>query len=110
MAQAPLNHDTSEPYDPRYPFGYGLSYTRFDYRHLAATTHGHSVQVDVRVQNKGKRAGRHTVLLFANGRLVAYRSVWLEPGDGRTVNLGFKLEPGRYELKAGKEATTVRIR
>jgi beta-glucosidase len=110
VAQAPLNHDTSEPYDPRYPFGHGLSYTRFEYGHLAATTHGHSVQVDVSVQNKGKRAGRHTVLLFANERLVAYRSLWLEPGDRRTVSLSFKLEPGRYELKAGKEATTVRIR
>jgi beta-glucosidase len=110
VAQAPLNHDTSHPYDPRYAFGHGLSYTRFEYGPLYATTHGQSVQVDVRVANQGKRAGRHTVLLFANERLVAYRSLWFEPGERRTATLRFKLDPGRYELRAGKEVTTVRIR
>lgn len=60
--------------------------------------------------NKGRRAGKHTVLLFANERLVAYRKLWLEPGDRRLVSLRFKLEPGRYELRAGEEVATVRIR
>ncbi|MEA2378670.1 MAG: beta-glucosidase [Thermoleophilaceae bacterium] len=112
IAQVPLNHDQrrGKPYDPRYPFGYGLSYTRFDYGPLDANVHGHDVDASLRVANKGKRAGRHTVLLFADERLVAYRSVWLDPGDRRTVSLGFQLEPGVYELEAGKETATVRIR
>jgi beta-glucosidase len=112
VAQAPLTHDRQpgEPYDPRYPFGHGLSYTRFEYGQLDATTHGRAVEASLRVANKGRRAGKHTVLLFANERLVAYRKIWLEPGDRRLVSLRFKLEPGRYELRAGEEVATVRIR
>jgi beta-glucosidase len=110
--QAPLTHDRQpgEAYDPRYPFGHGLSYTRFDYGHLDADTHGHDVKVRLRVANKGKRAGKHTVLLFANDRLVAYRKLWLDRGDRRTVTLEFTLAEGRYVLRAGKEVSVVRIR
>jgi beta-glucosidase len=112
VAQAPLTHDRlpGEPYDPRYPFGHGLSYTRFEYGHLDARTRGHDVKATLGVANKGKRAGKHTVLLFANERLVAYRKLWLEPGDRRRVSLEFELDPGRYVLEAGEEVTTVRIR
>jgi beta-glucosidase len=110
--QAPLTHDRQpgEPYDPRYAFGHGLSYTRFDYGQLDAQTHGHDVKVTLRVANKGKRAGKHSVLLFANDRLVAYRKLWLDRGDRRTVALRFRLAEGRYELRAGEEVTVVRIR
>ena len=56
--------------------------------------------MSLRVTNKGRRAGKHTVLLFANKGLVAYRKVWLEAGDRRTVSLRF----------TGKEGTRVRVR
>jgi beta-glucosidase len=115
--QAPLNHDRlpGEPYDPRYAFGHGLSYTKFAYGKLDA----HGRKVTLRVANTGRRAGEHTVLLFASkpgdpeypaSRLVGYRKLWLRPGDRRTVTIEAKLGPGRYELRAGKEVTTVRIR
>jgi beta-glucosidase len=112
VAQAPLTHDrlAGEPYDPRYAFGHGLSYTRFEYGRLHASTHGRTVEASLRVANKGRRAGKHTVLLFANERLVAYRKLWLAPGDRRSVSLTFKLAPGAYELRAGEEVTGVRIR
>lgn len=133
--QAPLNHDRlqGEPYDPRYAFGHGLSYTRFDYSGLEASTTGDNVRVSLTVRNRGRRAGEHTVLLFASkrgaseafpaSRLVAYRKLRLQPGDRRTVNLSFPVdrlavtsddrkavEPGRYELTAGERKTTVTIR
>jgi beta-glucosidase len=135
VGQAPLTHDRmpGEPYDPRYAFGHGLSYTRFEYSRLDASARGDEVDVALRVANKGKRAGRHTVLLFASkrgdsqafpaSRLVAYRKLWLGPGDRRTVKLSFpvrrlavtaggqsSVEPGRYQLTADNEDTTVTIR
>jgi beta-glucosidase len=85
------------------------------------------------VRNRGRRAGEHTVLLFASkrgaseafpaSRLVAYRKLRLQPGDRRTVSLSFPVdrlavtaggdkavEPGRYELTAGERSTTVEVR
>jgi beta-glucosidase len=117
VAQAPLNHDRlpGEPYDPRYAFGHGLSYTKFAYSGFGAE--GRSVTLTV--ANKGKRAGKHTVLVFASkpgdpnypaSRLVAYRKLWLDAGDRRRVQLHAQLGPGRYVLQAGKEVTSVRIR
>jgi beta-glucosidase len=121
IAQAPLTHDRlpGEPYDPRYPFGHGLSYTRFGYSGLEARARGHRVDVTLRVSNKGRRAGAHTVLLFASkpgaadfpaSRLVAYRKLWLKPGGKRTEKLSFTLDPGRYELSAGEEEEAVTVR
>jgi beta-glucosidase len=133
--QAPLTYDRlqSEPYDPRYPFGHGLSYTRFDYSGLDSSSRGGDVRVSLTVRNRGRRAGEHTVLLFASkrgaseafpaSRLVAYRKLRLQPGDRRTVSLSFPIdrlevtsdgekavEPGSYELTAGDRSTAVQIR
>jgi beta-glucosidase len=133
--QVPLNYDRlqGEPYDPRYAFGHGLSYTRFDYSGLDSSTRGDDMRVSLTVRNRGRRAGEHTVLLFASkrgaseafpaSRLVAYRKLGLQPGDRRTVTLSFPVdrlavtaddekavEPGRYELTAGQRSTTVTIR
>jgi beta-glucosidase len=133
--QAPLNYDRlqDEPYDPRYAFGRGLSYTRFDYSGLDSSTRGDNARVSLTVRNRGRRAGEHTVLLFASkrgaseafpaSRLVAYRKLRLQAGDRRTVTLSFPVdrlavtadgeravEPGRYELTAGRRSTTVTIR
>jgi beta-glucosidase len=133
--QAPLNYDRlqGEPYDPRYPFAHGLSYTRFYYSGLDSSTRGDQVRVSLSVRNRGGRAGEHTVLLFASkrgaseafpaSRLVAYRKLRLQPGDRRTVSLSFpvdrlavtsdsgkSVEPGRYELTAGERSTAITIR
>ncbi|HZC12964.1 MAG TPA: glycoside hydrolase family 3 N-terminal domain-containing protein [Thermoleophilaceae bacterium] len=135
IAQAPLTHDRmpGEPYNPRYEFGHGLSYTRFDHSGFEAGTRGDDVRASIRVTNSGRRAGKHTVLVFASkrgasgnfpaSRLVAYRSVWLQPGDRRTLNLSFPVrrlivrddgrsvvEEGRYRLTAEGETTTITIR
>ena len=133
--QAPLTHDRmpGEPYDPRYEFGHGLSYTRFDHSRLDASVRGDDVRVSIRVSNEGRLAGRHTVLLFASkrgqsasfpaSRLVGYASAHFQPGDRRTLNLTFPLsrlrvtadgrrmiESGRYELTAEGERTTITVR
>jgi beta-glucosidase len=136
--QAPMTYDRlpGEPYDPLYAFGHGLSYTRFDYRRLEGpwqASRGGWADVSVRVRNSGRRAGEHTVLLFARRvdpsaafparKLVAFEKVWLRPGERRRVDVSFPVrrlavteggttavQAGRYELLAGglREGLTIR--
>ena len=87
---------------PRYPFGYGLSYTSFEETPLRALAAGSSVSVDIRVRNSGTVPGRHSVLLFAAcpdteqakeyRRLVAFgKTAVLEPEAEETLTLSFDL-------------------
>jgi len=89
---------------PLYPFGYGLSYTRFVYRNLAASQvrvpAGQPLHIFVTVENVGGRAGDEVVQLYLkdvdascrvpNHSLRGWERVHLAPGESRTV--AFKLE------------------
>ena len=87
---------------PRYPFGYGLSYTSFEETPLRACTAGSSVSVEIRVRNSGCLPGRHTVLLYAAcpakeqakeyKRLIAFgKTALLDPEAEETLTLSFDL-------------------
>ena len=85
---------------PRFPFGFGLSYTTFALtnpsvspRVASATT---PITVSVRVTNTGKRRGAEVPQVYLGlpsdageppKRLVAFRKVWLEPGRSTTVRM-----------------------
>jgi beta-glucosidase len=89
--------------DPRYPFGFGLSYTAFEFRHLrlAARTiapNGH-VRATVDVENTGRVAGEEVVQLYVGyegsqvdrpvRELKAFQRVALAAGQTKTVPLEF---------------------
>jgi beta-glucosidase len=87
---------------PGFPFGFGLSYTQFEYADLAVlpavATPGQFVEVSVTVRNAGTRAGRETVQLYLHAvhsaasiervpqRLVASQQVDLKPGESQRVH------------------------
>ncbi|HLX65166.1 MAG TPA: glycoside hydrolase family 3 C-terminal domain-containing protein [Planctomycetota bacterium] len=89
----------------KYPFGYGLSYTRFNYEKLRITPtqadQPAPVRVTVDVVNAGQRAGDEVVQLYVTPppgapttlihHLEAFRRVRLQPGEKRTVT--FELAP-----------------
>jgi beta-glucosidase len=91
--------------EPRFPFGFGLSYTTFEYRNLrvpAAVTDGDPVPVSVEVTNTGARAGEETVELYVGDEasaavvrpvreLKGFRKVSLAPRETTTVR--FTLSP-----------------
>jgi beta-glucosidase len=131
-AQLPLAYnERGRPYDPRYPFGYGLSYTRFELRHLRAPWQVSAdgwVDASVKVRNVGRRPGDDTVLAFVvrpdGGRqLVAFPRVHLDRGDAAKVRLGFRVSqlavtqpsgeravaPGTYRLVVGDLSQTFRV-
>lgn len=82
---------------PLYPFGHGLSYTRFSYSDLKLDTNalnaGQPLRLSVRVRNTGPRAGDEVVQLYVkrpdafglNASLAAFSRVSLKPGESRTV-------------------------
>lgn len=98
-----LNDYTSKyedaPWTPLYPFGHGLSYTRFRYGPLRLSalrmTPSDSLTVTVDVTNAGPRAGDEVVQLYLQDRVASltrpvkelrgFRRIHLRPGETRTV-------------------------
>ena len=106
----------------QYPFGFGLSYTTFDYSNLTVDksefASGDSIRVSVDVKNTGKVAGKEAVLLFSSDlaasispdvrRLRAFDKIALNPGEVKKVtltlpadDLAFVNEKGKWVLEAG---------
>jgi beta-glucosidase len=90
--------------EPLFPFGYGLSYTTFEYGNLTLNAseyeYGDDVQVRVDVTNTGQREGQEIVQLYVRDEesslvrpekeLKAFKKVVLKPGETQTVD--FKLD------------------
>jgi beta-glucosidase len=80
---------------PLFPFGHGLSYTRFVYANLTAGHHEGEVVATVSVRNDGDRAGAAVPQLYAarpgpDGfapRLAAFARIDLAPGESRQVEM-----------------------
>jgi beta-glucosidase len=123
------------PATPLYPFGYGLSYTQFQYRELGIHpaqiyTEG-NVHVSVEVENTGKRAGVETVQLYVHERfapvstpvkqLRGFERVALEPGQKKNVSFTLGPEdlksldrdmhwvvvPGTFDVMLGKSSADI---
>ena len=122
-----------------YPFGHGLSYTRFEYSDFRLQPTGvgadQAVEVSLSVANTGRRAGHEVVQLYARAldskvpmplkQLCGFERVWLETGETR--RLVFRLMPaeavshydvaakrltvdsGEYEVEAGASSRDIRL-
>jgi beta-glucosidase len=82
--------------EPLFPFGYGLSYSRFEYGGLQARADGGAVTIAFDVRNTGDREGKDTPQVYigpaaggweAPRRLAAWRKVSLKPGGVQHVTL-----------------------
>lgn len=95
---------------PLYPFGYGLSYTNFDYTELKLSktelTVEDTLEVSVTVQNTGDSAGTETVQLYVRDKvgevvrpvkeLLDFKQVELQAGESQTVVFEIIEEQLRY--------------
>ncbi len=83
--------------EPLYPFGYGLSYTRFAYSALRVAEHTTPVTVSVEVKNVGERPGDEVVQCYLSvphgprWSLAGFRRLHLQPGESARVD--FELTP-----------------
>jgi beta-glucosidase len=89
---------------PLYPFGYGLSYTTFQYAHLRL----HAGTVSVEVTNTGKLAGDEVVQLYLHRsgtkQLKGFQRISLQPRETRTVEIPVVAEPGTQIVVGGSSA------
>lgn len=117
--------------EPLFPFGYGLSYTRFRYGAMALAG-GEGLTAKITVTNVGARAGIETVQLYLRRgprrkqrRLLGWTQVALRPGESKAVTIsaeprllanwdertrGWRIDAGRYEVFAGSDAATAAVR
>ncbi len=123
---------------PRYPFGFGLSYTSFAYRDIVATpasSVGQQDSVTFTVTNTGSRAGAEIAQLYIHAsaptvdrpekELKGFARIELAPGESRKVTLPFDraalaywsiqkhawiADPGAYELEIGSSSRDIRLK
>ena len=113
---------TWDGYNPLFPFGWGLSYTTFEYDDINLSTrilHGSAkLTVSINLKNTGSRDGKHTVELYSHQqyasitpsmmRLRAFKKIALKAGESQTVSftidkndLGFINAQGKMVMEAG---------
>ncbi len=127
------SHYTDLSKEPLFPFGYGLSYTTFEYSNLklssSSITPGEKLQATVTVKNTGNLAGEEVVQLYIRDlagsitrpvkELKGFRKIMLQPGESKEVtftisdsdlafygaDLKLKAEPGDFKLWIGTNSS-----
>jgi beta-glucosidase len=148
--QVPVHHDhksgggrsqmlgdyTDMPTSPLFPFGHGLTYTRFEYTELSvseAPAVETTLEISLSIENIGDRSGEEVVQLYLGDvvasvtrpvkQLVGFARVALEPGQRRRVSfevdpsqlafydVGMRLvvEPGELRVMVGASAADIRL-
>jgi beta-glucosidase len=130
---------TDLPNSPKYAFGFGLSYTTFQYtnmefdRMIPEIKDNESIGLSVQVENTGKFAGEEVVQLYIRDivsqplrpikELKDYRKVMLQPGEKRRVLFTISREelgayneklqrvtqPGNYQIMIGSASNDIRL-
>ncbi len=127
------SHYSDEENTPLYPFGYGLSYTTFNYSDIKIVNSYNSnqkIKVSVDITNTGKRKGKEVIQLYIRDKyasitrpvkeLKGFELLELDPGEIKTINfvltdkeLGFYdnngewlLENGEFEVFVGGSSET----
>lgn len=126
-------HFDTKNVEPLFPFGHGLSYTKFEYSDLKIEPRKNAVRFVL--QNVGDRPGAEVVQLYVHDaessvprpakELKAFKMVNLRPGEKQTVNFGLEegsfafydvaskrwlAEPGKFEILVGSSSRDIRLR
>jgi len=125
--------------EPLFPFGYGLSYTKFDYSDIKVspnqTSSDKPVEVSLQVRNTGTRAGAEVVELYVHDghssvdrpvqELKGFQRVDLQPGETKDVHFtldrsamafystaekDWVTEPGDFDVLVGSSSRDIRLK
>jgi len=132
-------HFDSNGVDPLFPFGHGLSYTRFEYSAMELSqpvfSAGDTVHASVTVRNVGDRAGAEVVQIYVRDELSSvprpekelkgFQKLFLAPGESTVARFelgardfsyyceqarGWRAEPGVFEILAASSSRDIRLR
>ena len=134
----PNGYGNTSVVGPIYPFGYGLSYTSFDYQNLKIDLDHfktkNEIHIEVDITNTGKVRGDEVVQLYLKdlvssvtvyeSQLRGFERVTLNPGETKTVaftlkkddmelldiNLNRVVEPGDFEICIGSSSEDIRLK
>lgn len=132
------SYDYSSDVSFQWPFGFGLSYNKYEYSNLRCTPQSFSkddvITVSVDVRNAGNRVGKESVLLFSTDvlasqvpevrRLRDFTKVELQPGETKTVSFSlpasklafvnqkgdWTLEPGEFVISVGNQTNSITLK
>lgn len=119
-----------------YPFGYGLSYTSYEYSNISVPAHVRTkditFEITCMVKNTGSMAGTEIVQLYASPKsgqalkpiqLKGFTRVELKPGESKKISFTVSpqqmayfaghqwiIEPGDYEFKLGASSSDIRLK
>ena len=117
-----------------YPFGYGLSYTTFEFGKPSVKANGNTIEVSVTVKNTGKVAGKEVAEIYVTAPKGAYekptkelktfgKTKELKPGESQTLKMTFekrdlasfdeansqwKVDAGNYIFKVGTDVENIK--
>ncbi|WP_409446987.1 glycoside hydrolase family 3 C-terminal domain-containing protein [Mariniflexile rhizosphaerae] len=123
--------------EPLYPFGYGMSYTTFEFSHLKTDKETYNadaiIEVTFNIKNTGKVAGKEVAQLYisdpesyvekAAQELKGFEKVFLKSGSSKTVTMQLPakelayynevkkqwlVEPGTYKIKIGNSSRNIK--
>lgn len=121
---------------PLFPFGLGLSYTTFDYKHLKTKVKNSDlVDITLSIKNTGDREGSETVQIYVSQiqssverplkELKGFKKITLQPDEEQTINFTLHkeafayfdenknkwiVEPGKYIISAGSSSEDIRLK
>lgn len=136
MNQIEGEYNYSATIDVQWPFGYGLSYTKFEYSDFLTDKksfkHSDNITFTISVKNAGKCTGKEIIQLWSSDlvasvspdviRMRGFEKIELEPGESATVSITipasdlafvgmdgkWRLEEGDFNIKMGNLNTRIR--
>jgi beta-glucosidase len=119
--------------EPLYPFGYGLSYTQFQYSNLEVNIDGEKIVASISIKNSGDFDGDEVVQVYARKadpkfwrpikQLVGFGRISIKKGEQESIKIEidkkqlqywdtddqkYAVEPGTYEFQVGSSSLDIR--
>lgn len=120
--------------EPLFPFGYGLSYTEFEYSDLKVEKNESEINLSVKIKNIGERKGKEVVQVYINDKISSvttpvkvlkeFKKIEISPSELVTVNfsipieelglwdqeMNYVVEPGDFEIMVGRSSNDILLR
>ncbi|MGN6266217.1 MAG: glycoside hydrolase family 3 N-terminal domain-containing protein [Ginsengibacter sp.] len=137
LTEDPNGYGKTSVNGPLYPFGFGLSYTTFEYSNLVVTPEIQNAQGDIGIsfdiKNTGKVKGDAVTQLYVkdllssvttyNSQLRGFERVTLQPGEKKKIrftlhpdalalldkNMKWTVEPGQFKVMIGNSSVDIKL-